>query len=113
MLSDAYHEYQVYDFCNNFTLLTDLVQNPILDDKCNILKDGNFSESSIIAFFMYTPLEMTNLVKNIFTRIPVYDIDLRIQKDWFIYNPVDSFVEDDSIGWICRLGKSNTNLFNE
>ena len=53
---------------------------------------------------MYTPLEMSNFVKNVFTQTPVYDIDHRIQEEGSIYNPVDGFVENlilvaEFVGW--------------
>ena len=87
-------EYHVYDVCDNFTLLAEIVQNLILDKKFRIEEKGNnYSYSSIIAFFMYTPLEMTTFVKNMFTQIPVYDIDHRIKEDGSVYNPADTLVK--------------------
>ena len=87
-------EYHVYDVCDNYTLLAEITQNLILDENLNIeKKEKNHSYSSIIVFFMYTPIKMTTFVKNVFTRIPVYDIDHRIQMDGSVYNPVDDFLE--------------------
>ena len=86
--------YKVYDVCDNFTYLAEIVQNLILDENLKIQGDKSYSHSSIIDFFMYTPVEMTTFVKNVFTQVPVYDIDRRIRKDGSIYNPIDSFVQD-------------------
>ena len=86
--------YKVYDVCDNFTLLVDIVHNFILDENLQIQDEKNYSHSSIIDFFMYTPPEMTTFVRSVFTQIPVYDIDHRILEDGSVYNPVDNFVED-------------------
>ena len=101
--------YKVYDVCDNFTYLADIVQNLILDENFKIQDEQNFSHSSIIDFFMYTPLEMTSFVKNIFTQIPVYDIDHRIQKDGSVFKPVDGFV-DDLISWVKFAGWEKLSL---
>ena len=96
--------YKVYDVCDNFTYLADIVQNLILDEKFQIQDEKNYSRSSVIDLFMYTPLEMTSFLKNVFTQIPVYDIDHRIRKDGSVYNPVDGFVVDDFITWVKFAG---------
>ena len=87
--------YKEYDVCDNFTLLAEIVDNLILNDNFHFRShDTNLSYSLIDAFFMQTPPEMTSFVKNVFTEIPVYNVDHRIQEDGSIYNPVDDFVED-------------------
>ena len=71
--------YKVYDVCDNFTYLTEIVQNLILDENLTIHGKKKYSHSSIISFFIQTPVEMTTFVKNVFTKVPVYDIDHRIK----------------------------------
>ena len=74
--------YKEHDVCDNLTALVEIVQNLNLDEHFQIQeKEKNHSKSSIIAVFMYTPLQMATFVKNAFPQIPVYDVDHRIQKD--------------------------------
>ena len=100
---DFFYPSFTFDVCDNFTLLAEIVQNLILAERFHQTFEG-VSYSSIENFFMYTPLEMSNFVKNVFTQTPVYDIDHRIQEEGSIYNPVDGFVENlilvaEFVGW--------------
>ena len=42
--------------------------------------------SSVVDIFMHTSEEMVSLVKSVFNRIPVYDIDYRVQPDGSVYD---------------------------
>ena len=44
--------YQVYDVCDNFTLIVELVQNLILDENFQIQDQKKYSKSSMVAFFV-------------------------------------------------------------
>ena len=74
--------YEEYDVCDNFTYLVEIVQNLSLSERYTI-QNGNksYSNSSIVDIFMHASVEMVSFVKSTFTKIPVYDIDYRVQND--------------------------------